>query len=43
MKIVEFRIDDEHKTCTATAVMSRNQVRRKSDSTAPVIIAPGIR
>lgn len=37
VKIVESRIDDEHKTCTAMAVMSRNQVQRKSDSTAPGI------
>lgn len=41
VKIVDHRIDDEHKTCTATAVMARNQVPLKPNPATPVIIPPG--
>lgn len=43
VKIVDRRIDAEQKTCTATAVMSRNQVPLKPDPATPEIISPGIR
>ena len=43
VKIVDHRIDEVHKTCTATARMPRNQVQMKQDSAAPEIISPDIR
>jgi hypothetical protein len=43
VKIVDHRTDEEHKTCTATAVMPRNQVQRKPEPATPDIIPPGIR
>jgi hypothetical protein len=41
VKIVDHRIDEEHKTCTATAVMARIQVPLKPDPATPEIIPPG--
>jgi hypothetical protein len=43
VKIVDRRIDEEHKTCAATAVMARNRVPLKPDPATPEIIPPGIR
>lgn len=40
VKIVDHRIDEEHKTCTATAVMARIQVPLKPDLATPGIIPP---
>jgi hypothetical protein len=41
VKIVDHRIDEVHKTCTATAVMARIQVPLKPDPATPEIIPPG--
>jgi len=41
VKIVDYRIDEEHKTCAATAVMARNQVPLKPDPASPEILLPG--
>lgn len=43
VKIVDRRIDDERKICTATAIMARNQIPVKPDSATADIISPGIR
>lgn len=43
VKIVDWRIDEASKACTATAVMAKNQAPRKQDSAAPEIVSPGIR
>jgi hypothetical protein len=43
VKIVDRRIDEEQKTCAATAVMARDQVKLKSDSAAPDLMPPSIR
>ncbi|MBH0199857.1 MAG: hypothetical protein HP497_10640 [Nitrospira sp.] len=43
VKIVDRRIDEEHKTCAATAVMPRDQVPQKPDPAIPDLISPGIR
>ena len=43
VKIVERRIDEAHQTCTATAVMVKNQAPPKQDPATPEIISPGIR
>lgn len=41
VKIVDYRIDEEHKTCAATAVMARTQAPLKPDHATPEIIPPG--
>lgn len=43
VKIVDHRIDDEQKICTATAVMLRNSVQLKPDSATPDGISPDTR
>lgn len=43
VKIVDRRIDDERKICTATAVMPRNDIQRTPAPATPAIILPGIR
>lgn len=43
VKIVDHRIDDEHKTCTATAVMPRSPVLRRPESANPNSISSDIR
>jgi hypothetical protein len=43
VKIVDRRIDAEHKICTAMAVMPRNSVQLKPDPPAPDIVTPDIR
>ena len=43
VKIVDRRIDEGQKTCTATAVMARDQVPLTSDPATPDLMPPGIR
>ena len=43
VKIVDLRIDEEHKICAATAVMPRSQVLRKPESANPDSISSDIR
>jgi hypothetical protein len=43
VKIVDHRIDEEHKTCTATAVMSRSQIQLKPEPATPDILPSVIR
>lgn len=43
VKIVNRRINEEHKICVATAVMAKNQVPLKPDPVTPDIISPSIR
>ena len=43
VKIVDRRIDEGQKTCTATAVMAREQVQLKPDPASPDLMPPTIR